>query len=77
MHRITFTVDSLEIWYAIMQEARTLYSKNWKCQSRVRRKFGKWSNLAPVDVWFEVPDQAFGTWVAVKHAVKVKLPSGK
>jgi hypothetical protein len=28
-------------------------------------------------VWFEVPDPKFGTWIAIKHAVRQVQPPGK
>jgi hypothetical protein len=72
MHRITFFVESIDSWYSIMREARSLYSNNWKCQRRIKRKLNQMFLPKPLEVWFEVPDLAFGTWVAVKHGVKVK-----
>jgi hypothetical protein len=70
MHRVTFQIANTKIWYAIMKEARILYGKNWRGQPHVKRKLerNKWQNRM-VPVWFEVPDPAFATWVAVKHAV--------
>jgi hypothetical protein len=32
---------------------------------------------ATLPVWFEVPDSAFATWVAVKHAVIANLVAAK
>ena len=73
MHRVWFQLTSVEIWYAIMKEARAMYGKNWKAQPKIKRKLGKliWHPGGTVCVWFDVPDPAFGTWVAVKHAVIV------
>jgi hypothetical protein len=74
MHRIWFQLHSTKEWYAVMNEARVMFGKNWRTQSRVKRRLehnNLWG-LTPaqtVPVWFEVPDPAFATWVAVKHAV--------
>jgi len=81
MHRIWFRLHSVEEWYAIMKEARAMFGKNWRTQSRVKRKLENntiWGiSVNTVPVWFEVPDQAFATWVAVKHAVITTAPPGK
>jgi hypothetical protein len=78
MHRIWFQLHSTKEWYAVMNEARAMFGKNWRTQSRVKRRLehnNLWGlNAAQtVSVWFEVPDQTFATWVAVKHAV-ISLP---
>lgn len=76
MHRITFEIASTGTWYAIMKEARALYGTNWRSQSHVKRKLERWGTKM-VPVWFEVPDPAFATWIAVKHAVIATLAPGK
>ena len=72
-HRITFEIQTVEVWYKIMSEARTQFGKNWRAQPRVKRKLNGWrpQGSAPIKVWFEVPDPAFATWVAVKLGVPV------
>ena len=81
MHRIWFHLHSTKEWYAVMKEARIMFGKNWRTQSRVKRRlesnsiWGISSNEVPV--WFEVPDHRFATWVAVKHAVIAVPPPGK
>ncbi len=81
MHRIWFRLHSVEEWYAVMKEARAMFGKNWRTQSRVKRRLEHTSlwgvSLQPVLIWFEVPDQTFATWVAVKHAVIAMPPPGK
>ena len=81
MHRIWFDVKSIESWYAIMKEARALYGKNWQGQPKVKRKLENisWADLTTpsVQVWFDVPDPAFATWISVKHAVIAIEPPGK
>jgi len=81
MHRIWFRLHTVAEWYAIMKEARVMFGKNWRTQSRVKRRLEHttlWGiSLQPVPVWFEVPDQTFATWVAVKHAVIAMPPPGK
>jgi len=68
MHRIYFEVSTEKFWYLLMSEARSWFGKNWKTQPRVRRKFNK--SITPVTIWFDVPDPKFGTWAAVKLAVR-------
>jgi hypothetical protein len=71
MHRISFKVETLKQWYAIMAEARQLYQQNWRAQPRVKRRLERYAwSQEPVRVWFEVPDPAFATWCAVKLAVE-------
>lgn len=76
MHRIIFNIGDTKTWYAIMKEARTLYGVNWRSQPHIKRKLERWKPTS-VTVWFEVPDPAFATWVAVKHAVIVHSVAGK
>lgn len=76
MHRITFQIAHTNTWYAIMKEARALYGTNWRSQAHVKRKLDRWGTKM-VPVWFEVPDPAFATWIAVKHAVIAHSVAGK
>ena len=73
MHRITFEISNLEVWYKIMAEARSQYGKNWRAQPKVKRKLSGWraAGSPPIKVWFEVPDPTFATWCAVKLGVTV------
>jgi hypothetical protein len=77
MHRIYFEVCAEKTWYALMTEARAWFGKDWKTQSHVKRKFDKHVVTTPVTLWFDVPDAKFGTWVAVKLAVRVVEPPNK
>ena len=70
MHRIYFEVTTEKTWYALMSEARSWFGKNWKSQPRIKRKFNKYAVVTPVTLWFDVPDPKFGTWAAVKLAVR-------
>jgi hypothetical protein len=78
MHRITFMLPTAEKWYSVMKEARVLYGKNWRSQPHVKRKLEqhRWTKQE-IPVWFEVPDQSFASWCAVKLAVEVKAPANK
>jgi hypothetical protein len=78
MHRITFMLPTAEKWYSVMKEARVLYGKNWRSQPHVKRKLEqhRWKQQE-IPVWFEVPDQSFASWCAVKLAVEVKAPANK
>ena len=82
MHRIYMKIGSIQIWYKIMREANVLYGRNWRGQSGVKRRLdrsiwdlGHKENL--VVCWFEVPDEKFGTWVALKYAVSLVAAPGK
>ena len=75
MHKLYFELRSVDEWYAIMREARAQFGSNWRGQRHVKRRLernGIWrpSNTTE-SIWFEVPDPAFGTWVAIKHAVSL------
>jgi len=71
MHRITFEINNIDLWYKIMNEARVQFGKNWKGQPKVKRKFEAWrpANAKSVKVWFEVPDPSFSSWCAIKLGV--------
>ena len=80
MHRIYMEIGSIEIWYRIIREATALYGRNWRGQSGVRRRLSH--NFWPHDkkqerVWFDVPDEKFGTWAAIKCGVTIIAPPGK
>ena len=81
MHRVYMEVGSTEIWYKIIREANALYGQNWRGQSGVKRRLGRylWTNQATISerVWFDVPDEKFGTWVAIKCGVTIIAPPGK
>jgi hypothetical protein len=81
MHKLYFELSSVDTWYAIMREARAQFGRNWRSQAHVKRRLEHASLWRLGDhaerVWFEVPDPAFGTWVAIKHAVRQVAPPGK
>lgn len=86
LQRIHVKLTSTEQWYDIMRECRSWFGKNWKTQPRVKRKLVENTRyrvgMRPsVDVWFEVPDVRFATWISVKHSLQVaagdKLKTGK
>ena len=77
MHRVWFNISSLTTWYTIVAEANALYGRNWRGQSHVRRKLDNNWYQRVYQVWFEVPDPSFSTWVAVKHAVIATTAPGK
>ena len=81
MHKLYFELSSVEQWYAIMREARAQFGKDWRCQAHVKRRIER-ANIWALEtnyerVWFEVPDPKFGTWVAIKHAVRQVESPGK
>ena len=80
MHRIQVELHDVKTWYAVIRELNQVYgSGNWKGQSHVKRRLENiiWSPGQTVRVWFDVPDPAIATWLAVKLAVQVKLVPNK
>ena len=79
MHRITFEIPTVGVWYKIMAEARAQFGKNWRTQPKAKRKLEGWrpQGSPPIKVWFEVPDSSFSTWVAVKLGVPVAKATNK
>ena len=76
MTRFYITISQREQWYAIMSECRAWFGSNWRCQPKVRRRLRDSTRSAwmqPIPVWFEVPDQRFGTWITVKMALQVRV----
>ena len=78
MHKLYFELSDVDTWYAIMREARAQFGKNWRSQAHVKRRLEHaaiWRINPPSErVWFEVPDPKFGTWIAIKHAVRQVPP---
>jgi hypothetical protein len=76
LHRFWFMISTEQQWYQIMRECREWFGSNWRGMSKVRRKLGNrrlpGSGLAPLPVWFEVPDPRFATWIAVKMSLQVQ-----
>lgn len=73
LHRFWVTIVTERQWYSVMAEARSWFGKNWKCQSKVRRKLSNqpFFTDTPMLVWFDVPDPTWATWVATKTALQV------
>ena len=92
LHRFWFKIHTAEQWYAVINECRDLYGRNWRTKRNVLKRFKRVKTLSHAlqhwmyvnmshDIWFEVPDQTFATWVSVKHSIEVasdlKHSSGK
>ena len=80
MHRIQVELHDVKTWYAVIRELNQVYgSGNWQGQSHVKRRLENiiWSPGQTVRVWFDVPDPAIASWLAVKLAVQVKLVPNK
>ena len=92
LHRFWFKIHTAEQWYAVMHECHQLYGKNWRTKRNVLKHFKKTKNFPqniqqwvrrhmPHNIWFEVPDSNFATWIAVKYSIEVasevKHSSGK
>jgi hypothetical protein len=87
MHRIWIEIGSTEVWYKIIAEANREFGiRGWRGQSGAKRRLdqlGQWRGWLVPDtkttqrVWFDVPDEKFATWIAIKYAVTVISPPGK
>jgi hypothetical protein len=80
MHRVYMEVGTIAVWYKIIREANALYGRNWRGQSGVKRRLSHniWLHDKKQErVWFDVPDEKFSTWVAIKCGVTIIQPPGK
>ena len=80
MHRVYMEIGSTEVWYKIIREANALYGRNWRGQSGAKRRLSHniWLDSKKQErIWFDVPDEKFGTWVAIKCGVTIIAPPGK
>jgi hypothetical protein len=83
MHRIWVEIGSSEVWYKIIAEANREFGiRGWRGQSGAKRRLDRtstWPSLIKTTqrVWFDVPDEKFATWIAIKYAVTVLAPPGK
>lgn len=73
--RFWFRISSVDQWYAIMRECRAWFGTNWRSESRVRKRLPMPGQKMPfqrsINVWFDVPDERFATWVSVKLSLQV------
>jgi len=80
MHRVYMEIGTIAVWYKIIREANALYGRNWRGQSGVKRRLSHniWLHDKKQErVWFDVPDEKFSTWVAIKCGVTIIAPPGK
>ena len=80
MHRIQVELCDVKAWYAVIRELNQVYGvTNWRGQSHVRRRLENmiWDDSMTLWVWFDVPDVAITSWLAVKLAVQVRIPPNK
>lgn len=80
MHRIQVELRDIATWYAVIRELNQVYgANNWRGQSHVRRRLESmiWDERNTLWVWFDVPDVAITSWLAVKLAVQVRIPPNK
>ena len=80
MHRIQVELRDIATWYAVIRELNQVYgANNWRGQSHVRRRLEGliWDERNTLWVWFDVPDVAITSWLAVKLAVQVRIPPNK
>jgi hypothetical protein len=91
MHRLWIEIGSTKVWYKIIAEANREFGiRGWRGQSGVKRRLDRLEqgpNMMVVSpntkakiverIWFDVPDEKFATWIAIKYAVTVIAPPGK
>ena len=80
MHRIQVELRDIATWYAVIRELNQVYgANNWRGQSHVRRRLESmiWDDSKTLWVWFDVPDVAITSWLAVKLAVSVRVAPNK
>ena len=80
MHRIQVELRDIATWYAVIRELNQVYgANNWRGQSHVRRRLESmiWDESNTLWVWFDVPDVAIASWLAVKLAVSVRVQPNK
>ena len=71
MIRYYVKIANVDDWYAVMQECRHLYGKNWRAQKNVKKKLIKPPYKHRM-IWFEVPDEAFFSWIALKFGHEIQ-----
>ncbi len=70
--RIVVELESAKQWYSIIREAQRVFGHgNWSGQSRIKRKLENNWERKEINVWFDVPDASFASWISVKLAVRV------
>jgi hypothetical protein len=80
MHRIQVELRDIATWYAVIRELNQVYgANNWRGQGHVRRRLESmiWDERNTLWVWFDVPDVAITSWLAVKLAVSVRVQPNK
>jgi hypothetical protein len=80
MHRIQVELRDIKVWYALIRELNQVFGvNNWRGQNHVRRRLENliWDDSKTIWVWFDVPDPAIASWLAVKLAVQIKLVPNK
>lgn len=78
LYRIVVELESSKQWYSIIREAQRIFGHgNWSGQSRIKRKLESSWGRKKINVWFDVPDVSFASWISVKLAVRVVSATNK
>ena len=76
--RIVVELENAKQWYSIIREAQRVFGHGkWSGQSRVKRKLESNWGRRKINVWFDVPDPSFASWISVKLAVRVVSATNK
>jgi len=74
-------ITTTDQWYHVIHECNRWFGKNWRGQSRVKRKLDRseWTSSIPLTtpVWFDVPNLEFATWITMKLGLPVACDTGK
>ena len=78
LYRIVVELENAKQWYSIIREAQRVFGNGqWTGQSRVKRKLESNWGRKKINVWFDVPDASFASWISVKLAVRVVSATNK
>lgn len=78
LYRIVVELENAKQWYSIIREAQRVFGHGkWSGQSRVKRKLESNWGRKKINVWFDVPDASFASWISVKLAVRVISATNK
>ena len=78
LYRVVVELENAKQWYSIIREAQRVFGHGqWTGQSRVKRKLESNWGRRKINVWFDVPDASFASWISVKLAVRVVSTTNK
>jgi hypothetical protein len=73
MHRFYFYIGSKHTWYEIIADCNKQFGKDWRTKKKMLKAISTFEVTyrhnadRPPIAWFEVPSEAFGTFVMLKY----------